>query len=378
MIYIYKEEKNSEKYYFQIILDDYSTGEKKKYKKRGFFSEAEARKAAMKFITTEKSKEHNGVGFDFVIDEFLKFKSKRINDRSLQKAERIIELYIQPYVKGKYMNKYSVLDADDFYIKVLSLNRSPNHTNTIIAQMKRLFTYAHDYFGVQNNPVSRLEYKKDIIKAIEMQEVYSYEDFKKYIDSFDQISNDYEKSIKLFFNILFFTGVRRGEGKALRWNDINFDLKLVRIDEQAIDKDRNYKVVITKTLKNPQSYRSIPIDDVTLSMLKELKDFRFLEKDSSEDDLIFRRSNDSKIPLADSTIFNRNKKHSKKANVKYLNIHGFRHSYASNLLSNGAPLAAVSEALGHSSIGVTQKVYAHAIKKDREQLAEKLNQMRNQ
>lgn len=376
MIYIYKDEKVIGKYYFQIIIEDLVTGKKKKYKRRGFSSETEARKAALKFSTSEKSKEANNIEFDFIIKEFLSFKSKRINDRSLQKAERIINLYIRPYVTGKYMNKYTALDAESFYDSIISLKKAPDYTNTIISQMKRLFKFAHDYYDLQNNPVNRLEYRKDQIKPISNQEVYTYEEFKKYIDVYNLLDNEYEMSVRLFFTVLFFTGVRRGEGKALRWNDIDFELKQIRIDEQAIDKDRNFKVVITKVLKNPQSYRTIPIDDVTLSMLYELRGSRMKELNFSSEDFIFRRNNNTKLPFADSTIFNRNKSASKKGKVKYLNIHGFRHSYASNLLSKGAPLTAVSEALGHSSIGVTEKVYTHAIKKDREKLAEKLNQLR--
>lgn len=376
MIYIYKDENLTEKYYFQIIIEDLITGVKKKYKRRGFSSEAEARKAALRFSTSEKSKEANNIEFDFIIKEFLNFKSKRINDRSLQKAERIINLYIRPYVNGKYMNKYTALDAESFYVSIISLKKAPDYTNTIISQMKRLFKFAHDYYDLQNNPVSRLEYKKDVIKPINIQEVYTYEEFKKYISAYNLLESDYEMSVRLFFTVLFFTGVRRGEGKALRWNDIDFELKQIRIDEQAIDKDRNFKVVITKVLKNPQSYRKIPIDDVTLTMLNELKDLRMKELNFSNDDFIFRRNSNTKLPFADSTIFNRNKSAAIKVKVKYLNIHGFRHSYASNLLSKGAPLTAVSEALGHSSIGVTEKVYTHAIKKDREKLAEKLNQLR--
>lgn len=376
MIYIYKDENVTGKYYFQIIIEDLITGAKKKYKRRGFSSEAEARKAALRFSTSEKSKETNNIEFDFIIKEFLNFKSKRINDRSLQKAERIINLYIRPYVNGKYMNKYTALDAESFYDSIISLKKAPDYTNTIISQMKRLFKFAHDYYDLQNNPVSRLEYKKDVIKPINIQEVYTYEEFKNYISAYNLLESDYEMSVRLFFTVLFFTGVRRGEGKALRWNDVDFELKQIRIDEQAIDKDRNFKVIITKVLKNPQSYRKIPIDDVTLTMLNELKDLRMKELNFSNDDFIFRRNSNTKLPFADSTIFNRNKSASIKGKVKYLNIHGFRHSYASNLLSKGAPLTAVSEALGHSSIGVTEKVYTHAIKKDREKLAEKLNQLR--
>ena len=373
MIYIYKEKNNT--YYFQILLEDFSTGKIKRYKRRGFSSESEARKAAMKFIAVEKNVEHNGVTFDFIIDEFLKFKKVRVNDRSLQKFERIIYLYILPYVKGQNMSKYTALDAENYYNSILLLDHAPDYMNTIIAQFKRLFRFAHDFYGLQNDPVSRLEYRKNVIKPIEMQEIYTIDDFNQYLTYYDETISTYEKSFKLFFIVLFFTGVRRGECKALRWNDIDFDRKTIRIDEQAIDKDRNVLVHISNVLKNPQSYRKVPIDDNTLISLNELKKSRSQEVEFSENDFIFLRDSKLKLPFADSTIYNRNLKAAKATNVKYINIHGFRHSYASNMLSMGVPLTAVSEALGHSSIGVTEKVYTHAINRDRDILAHVLNEM---
>lgn len=375
MIYIYKEKNNT--YYFQILLEDSKTGKVKRYKRRGFSSEIEARKAAMKFSVNEKNIVNKGLTFDFIIDEFLKFKKVRVSDRSLHKFERTIDLYIRPYTKDLYMNNYSSLDAEKYYNTILSLNHAPEYMNMIIAQFKKLFKFAHDYYNLQNDPVSRLEYRKTIIKPIEIQELYTIEEFKQYLNYFDDSISMYEKSFKLFFIILFFTGLRRGEAKALRWNDIDFERKIINVDEQAIDKDRNVRVLITKTLKNPQSYRKVPIDDNTLKSLRDLKEMRSNDTGFSIDDFIFLRNNLIKLPFADSTIYNRNLKAAKSTNVKYINIHGFRHSYASNMLSMGVPLTAVSEALGHSSISVTEKVYAHAINRDREILAMRLNEMGN-
>lgn len=59
MIYIYKEKNNT--YYFQILLEDSRTGKVKRYKRRGFSSEIEARKAAMKFSVNEKNIENRGL-----------------------------------------------------------------------------------------------------------------------------------------------------------------------------------------------------------------------------------------------------------------------------------------------------------------------------
>jgi integrase len=51
----------------------------------------------------------------------------------------------------------------------------------------------------------------------------------------------------------------------------------------------------------------------------------------------------------------------RRAGFRYRRPHLVRHSFASLLLQDGVPLAYVSEVLGHGSVAVTAKVYAHAL-----------------
>ena len=46
------------------------------------------------------------------------------------------------------------------------------------------------------------------------------------------------------------------------------------------------------------------------------------------------------------------------AGIRHVRIHDMRHTYASRLVQNGAPLQAVSRLLGHSDIRTTMR-YAH-------------------
>ena len=48
-----------------------------------------------------------------------------------------------------------------------------------------------------------------------------------------------------------------------------------------------------------------------------------------------------------------------KHNIKYLNFHCLRHSFATRLIQNGADYKCVSELLGHASINTTLNMYVH-------------------
>lgn len=53
-------------------------------------------------------------------------------------------------------------------------------------------------------------------------------------------------------------------------------------------------------------------------------------------------------------------------------LHTLRHSYATHLLREGAPVKTVSELLGHASIAITLDVYAHLLEGDKEEAVARL------
>ena len=56
-----------------------------------------------------------------------------------------------------------------------------------------------------------------------------------------------------------------------------------------------------------------------------------------------------------------------------MRIHGLRHTYATLLLQNGAPITYVSEQLGHRDASITLRVYAHWLPDGSRREAERLD-----
>ena len=59
-----------------------------------------------------------------------------------------------------------------------------------------------------------------------------------------------------------------------------------------------------------------------------------------------------------------------KAGIKDASFHTLRHTHASNLLSRGVPLPAVSARLGHADPNVTARIYSHALPNDDQRAAD--------
>jgi integrase len=59
-----------------------------------------------------------------------------------------------------------------------------------------------------------------------------------------------------------------------------------------------------------------------------------------------------------------------KAGISDGSMHTLRHTHASNLLSNGVPLPAVSARIGHADVNVTARIYSHALPGDDQRAAD--------
>lgn len=170
---------------------------------------------------------------------------------------------------------------------------------------------------------------------------------------------DYKDDFFALWHFYFWTGVRRGEAVALKWQDINFDTNLVSI-RRASDSGLRKSVKPTKTLKG----RAIQIDKNTASILKALRAQReILSADLVKGDaFVFGNLDGSVRNPGDITAkWSMRLKKATKAHpdLTHLTIKGIRHTHATLLLESGTNAKVVQERLGHSDISTTLNIYSH-------------------
>jgi integrase len=169
------------------------------------------------------------------------------------------------------------------------------------------------------------------------------------------------------------TGARRGELLALRWVDIDFQKKTLRI-ERAVEETQRYGRV-TKEPKSTRGRRVISIDDGLLAILRQLREthLRLFAgiPDGTDVDLSLIRLPDLALvfpsrhrlmqlrdPHAVSAYFIM---HAARSGFEGLKLHDVRRSHATMLLDRGLPVHVVAERLGHSP-AVLLKAYAKRTK----------------
>jgi len=162
-------------------------------------------------------------------------------------------------------------------------------------------------------------------------------------------------------------GLRRGEIMGLKWHDINWDARTLRIQRTVSEGSRVLPdgTGLTRVVENPpktkSSNRTLKLAPAVHNALKEQLLRQRQHKLSAgiswqEDGYVFATKAGGVIyPTNMAKQFT---KLLKKHNLRHIRFHDLRHTSAVLMLVAQARLEEVSQALGHSSIQITKDTYA--------------------
>jgi integrase len=147
-------------------------------------------------------------------------------------------------------------------------------------------------------------------------------------------------------------GLRPGEGFALKPTDVDFQSKTLRIERSATD-DGSVKDTKTHDMRTVDA-----TSDLVVTLKRHLTWLKAenLREGAGEPEWLF--------PKADGTLMDKDyaagvfRRLLKAAGLPHYRLYDLRHTYASLLLAEGAPITYVSEQLGHSTPATTLRYYA--------------------
>ena len=170
-----------------------------------------------------------------------------------------------------------------------------------------------------------------------------------------------EREDELFplWRLIAYTGIRRSEALALKWNDINTKRMTVSI-RRAVDTDDWTKTKPPKT----GNARVIDVDEDTLKVLASYKVARAeLSFTLGKADAYVFGDDDGKLRSPDAMTSRWDRRMNwitKKYDTMHrVTIKGLRHTHATLLLELGEHPKVVQERLGHSTITTTMNIYSH-------------------
>ena len=160
------------------------------------------------------------------------------------------------------------------------------------------------------------------------------------------------------------TGMRRGEMLALRWQDVELDNALLRV-ERSLEQTSTHGMVF-KAPKTRYGRRTITLPPSTVAELRTLwrlqQERRLaLGLGRANDGLVFAEEDGS--PRSPNAVTKAWAKAMEDAGIG-ATLHSLRHTHASTLIASGLDVLTISRRLGHGSPAITLTVYGHLFKTD--------------
>jgi integrase len=297
------------------------------------------------------------------VEEFLvrwleDSQKQSVRPRTYERYEEVVRLHIVPML-GKYqLQKLSPEHVQSLYARKLEAGFSETTVHHIHNVLHKALKTAMKWGLVSRNACELVDAPR---KARFEGRALTVEQARRLL----AVARGHR--MEALFYLELATGMRRGEIMGLKWQDINFEKGLLRVQRilSRVPSKLPGRGYVEAEVKTAKSRRSIVVAPFALEVLKRHRERQAIERaaagDAWEDhDYVFCTSIGTHLnPTRD--ILDVLKALLKEAGLPDIRFHDLRHSVASLLFEENMHPKVVQEILGHSNISITLDVYSHML-----------------
>lgn len=282
--------------------------------------------------------------------EYINDESKNLSLNTKVVRESMIRRTIEPFFKDTKLKDVTPKLLQDYANKVFSQYSKTSSTHRL-SFVKAVLNEAYRLREIQDNPCHFIKTPKSTTETRKVPQVFTREEIKEVIEKIEG------ENIEIPILLMLTLGLRAGEACALRWKDIDFENKIVRIEQTLV----SVNGVSFKEPKTEGSKRVISIPDELVLKLKKARSTHNKYKlvGIIEHDLVC--INNSLNVVVPRVLISNWYRFLDKHNIRRIRLHDLRHTHATILVLAGVDFKTISNRLGHSDIKMTMNRYSHVL-----------------
>lgn len=330
---VYKDEERGT-WYFKTRYKDVFGVNKQKLQ-RGFEKRKDAIKAEADFLSTMEQTFTSNSTVHEVYHHNMEH--KKLKYSTIRRRNWEYENHIKPAFGSMKIKDITPQHVLSFKLKLESSGLMPSTVFSIYSGLKIILLHAIRFFGLRIDPSMSIKVERKREKTL---------NFIKREEFDEKVEGISGKNFKEFFKVLFYTGLRVGECRALTWEDIDLEKSQLHVNKSIYSLSNE---VGTPKTSGSVGYVPLPnhIRDELFKLKEEAKQHYYGFNESL---FVFGGFK----PYYYAEIFRAFKKM-----FSDIRIHDLRHSYATHLINNKVDIYLVKELMRHENIQMTANTYGH-------------------
>ena len=298
------------------------------------------------------------------LDEWLERRVTQLRPTTWRGYRNAVEAYLKPTLGAARLSSLDRRTIERLYGQLLrsggrqGRSLSPRTVSYIHAILHGALQDAVLDGLLEANPASRARRPQHDPRATAIDDGLQIWTVEQTAHFLDEVEDHPQRAL---WHLAVGTGARRGELLGLRWCDVEIEARTIRIARSLSRVGGVWRLLGTKTSRN----RTLSIGESVVAALQRERASqdgrRLAAGDAWRDEwgLVFTDGDGS--PLDPMRITREFRRLVRVLDVPVIRLHDLRHTHASLLLAQDAPVKLVSERLGHAKIAMTMDTYAHLL-----------------
>ena len=288
---------------------------------------------------------------DAWFDYWIGIKKQTVRPNTVRNYSERYERNIKGVIGNKLLTDVKPIHCQ----KIFSDMADEGYKTTTIYQTRialyNMFEFARENDVLIANPCKK-SLKSDMGKPSDKKEALTIDAQKKFLEAV--VGYSYENQYRFVLQ----TGLRTGELIGLKWSDIDFENRTMKIERTMEDR---YKVGEWRVgpPKSKSGYRTIPLTDEAICILENQrsknKSLKLVPMEWKDIVFLCRKGTPVKNSTYDTGLF----KYCDRVGIPRFSMHVLRHTFATRCIEGGMKPKTLQKILGHSNIGITMNLYVH-------------------